>query len=115
MRISSEKKQIKAEKGINFPDTELDVSPLTEFDKACIPFICENADIVGYSFVRNPSDIVFLDSIIKQTGKKHPLYVFKIESLKYLVITQFTENKAKNTTNEIGIFIIQNIEVPFRK
>jgi len=80
MRISSEKKQIKAEKGINFPDTELDVSPLTEFDKACIPFICENADIVGYSFVRNPSDIVFLDSIIKQTGKKHPLYVFKIET-----------------------------------
>ena len=80
MRISSEKKQIKAEKGINFPDTDLDVSPLTDFDKACLPFICENADIVGYSFVRNPSDIVLLDSIIKQTGKNKPYYVFKIET-----------------------------------
>ena len=80
MRISSEKKRIKAEKGINFPDTELDVSPLTAFDKDCLPFICENADIVGYSFVRNPSDIVLLDHIIKQIGKKQPLYVFKIET-----------------------------------
>jgi len=80
MRISTDKKQIKSQKGINFPDTELDVSPLTDYDKACIPFICENADIVGYSFVRNPSDIVLLDSIIKQSGKKQPYYVFKIET-----------------------------------
>ena len=34
MRISSEKKLIKSEKGINFPDTDLDVSPLTDFGRA---------------------------------------------------------------------------------
>lgn len=57
VRISSLKQQIKADKGINFPDSNISVPSLTEFDKSCLPFICNHADLVGYSFVRYASDL----------------------------------------------------------
>lgn len=79
-RISSEKKLIKNEKGINFPDSELNISPLTTYDIACLPFICENADLVGYSFVRLPADVSLLRNLIAETNEKHPDIIIKIET-----------------------------------
>ncbi|HLO52913.1 MAG TPA: pyruvate kinase [Saprospiraceae bacterium] len=79
-RISSEKKVIKNEKGINFPDSELNVSPLTSYDISCLPFICENADLVGYSFVRLPSDLTLLRNLMTETSERQPNIVIKIET-----------------------------------
>ncbi|MBK8700899.1 MAG: pyruvate kinase [Saprospiraceae bacterium] len=80
-RIASEKKLIKSEKGINFPDTELGISPLTEHDLACLPFILENADLVGMSFVRNPTDISQLSTYLNDSAKgKNVNIVLKIET-----------------------------------
>jgi len=79
-RISSEKKVIKNEKGINFPDSELNVSPLTNYDISCLPFICENADLVGYSFVRLPSDVTLLRNLLFETSERRPDIVIKIET-----------------------------------
>ena len=79
-RISSEKKVIKNEKGINFPDSELNVSPLTSYDISCLPFICENADLVGYSFVRLPSDLRLLRNLMTETSERQPNIVIKIET-----------------------------------
>lgn len=79
-RISSEKKVIKNEKGINFPDSDLNVSPLTSYDISCLPFICENADLVGYSFVRLPSDLTLLRNLMTETSERQPNIVIKIET-----------------------------------
>ncbi|MFI5134272.1 MAG: pyruvate kinase [Chitinophagales bacterium] len=79
IRISSRKPHIKAEKGINLPDTRLSLPALTEYDKQALPFICENADLVGYSFVRHASDVIELQEAISAQAKK-PLIILKIET-----------------------------------
>jgi pyruvate kinase len=48
VRVSSKKQQIREDKGINFPDSSFSIPSLTDFDKKCLPFICEYADLVGY-------------------------------------------------------------------
>jgi pyruvate kinase len=80
VRISSQKQQIKEGKGINFPDSDIIISPLTEFDKSSLPFICEHADMVGYSFVRYPSDLSGLLEALKKTSARQPHIIVKIET-----------------------------------
>jgi pyruvate kinase len=80
VRISSDKKQIKTGKGINFPDSEISISSLTDFDKACLPFICEHADMVGYSFIRYPADLAGLQEILKKLSPQPPHIIIKIET-----------------------------------
>ncbi|HRK95311.1 MAG TPA: pyruvate kinase [Rhodospirillales bacterium] len=57
------------EKGINFPDTELDVLPLTDPDLDALDFVAVNADIVGYSFVQRPEDVALLQ---RELDKRRP-------------------------------------------
>lgn len=80
VRVSSEKQMIKNDKGINFPDTKITVPSLTEFDKACLPFVCTHAHLVGYSFVRYPSDIEGLQQILKKYSSNPPFIIVKIET-----------------------------------
>ncbi|MEI9911804.1 MAG: pyruvate kinase [Bacteroidota bacterium] len=80
IRISSGKKQIKKDKGINFPDSEISIASLTEFDKTCLPFICDHADMVGYSFVRVPSDLAELQQVLKKLSSVPPHIIIKIET-----------------------------------
>jgi len=80
VRISSVKQQIKEGKGINFPDSDISISSLTEYDKACLPFISEYADMVGYSFVRYPSDLSGLQEALKNSTSKPPHIIIKIET-----------------------------------
>ncbi len=79
-RISSDNKKIKDEKGINFPDTDLKIPSLTAFDISCLPFICDQADMIGYSFVRHQNDVSRLRHLIWETSEKHPSIVIKIET-----------------------------------
>ncbi len=48
------------EKGLNFPDTDLQLSPLTDKDRQDLDFVAAHADIVGYSFVQSADDIKLL-------------------------------------------------------
>ena len=80
VRVSSKKKQIKEDKGINFPDTDFSIQSLTEFDKQCLPFMGEYADLVGYSFIRYPSDLINLQEQMKKHSSKPPLVILKIET-----------------------------------
>lgn len=80
VRISTKKPFIKAEKGINFPDCSLQVSSLTDFDKKCLPFVCANADTVGFSFVRSSLDIADLRTALKEIVADIPFLIFKIET-----------------------------------
>lgn len=79
-RISSKKPYIKAEKGINFPDCHLQISSLTTFDKECLPFVCANADTVGFSFVRTAADIADLRAALQEIVDDIPFIILKIET-----------------------------------
>jgi pyruvate kinase len=61
--------KISADKGLNFPDTSLKLSPLTDKDKEDLDFIVTHADIVGYSFVQNVADIELLQQELE--ARKH--------------------------------------------
>jgi pyruvate kinase len=79
-RISSRKSVIKAEKGLNFPYTTLDIPSLTEFDRACLPFVCTYADTVGFSFVRTAQDIADLRAAMREFREDTPPVILKIET-----------------------------------
>jgi pyruvate kinase len=78
LRISSKKPVLRTEKGINFPDSQLKISALSKYDRDCLPFILTNADMMGYSFVRDPGDIDDLQIELGE-GSRMPT-VLKIET-----------------------------------
>lgn len=79
-RISAAKPRLKPEKGINFPDTELSVRSLTDFDKSVLPFAQTHADLLGFSFVRSAADVAELQALL-QKNHPHPMpIVLKIET-----------------------------------
>ena len=74
------KAKLSSNKGINLPHTKLHLPALTERDLEYLPFVCEHADILGYSFVRTREDVAELNSQLAAYGKKTPGVVFKIEN-----------------------------------
>ncbi|WP_422079890.1 pyruvate kinase [Ulvibacterium sp.] len=57
---------LREDKGINFPDTDLKISGLTEIDKNNLPFIAKHADVVNLSFVNRKDDV---QELIEELGK----------------------------------------------
>ncbi len=49
--------KLKADKGINLPESDLKISGLTEKDKKDLEFVAVNADAVNYSFVNDVNDV----------------------------------------------------------
>jgi pyruvate kinase len=75
--------KLKPEKGMNFPDTVLDLSPLTEKDLTDLDFVAVHADIIGYSFVQRPADIELLQQELAKRCEHRlspPAIVAKIET-----------------------------------
>jgi pyruvate kinase len=75
--------KLKPEKGMNFPDTVLDLSPLTEKDLTDLDFVAAHADIIGYSFVQRPADIELLQQELAKRCEHRlspPAIVAKIET-----------------------------------
>ncbi|TDQ19462.1 pyruvate kinase [Algoriphagus boseongensis] len=79
-RNSAKKNRLKEEKGINFPDSELKVPALTDFDRACLPFAVEYADTVGFSFVKSPEDLIMLRTEMRKLSDEIPPVILKIET-----------------------------------
>lgn len=77
-RISSAKPIIKKNKGMNFPDSDLKFSALTDYDRQCLPFIIKHADLIGYSFVRSRADLSTLQNAIKNAPQLS--IIIKIET-----------------------------------
>jgi len=66
-------------KGVNFPDVQLSIRALTDKDREDLKFGLENnVDWIALSFVRNPSDMEEIKSLIYEQGKLTPV-VAKIE------------------------------------
>lgn len=79
-RISSKKPFIKAGKGLNFPDSILEISSLTDFDRSCLPFASKYADTIGFSFVRKAEDITALRTALSNLTTPVPPIILKIET-----------------------------------
>jgi pyruvate kinase len=78
-RMSAGKRFLRAEKGVNLPDTTFNTAALTAFDRACLPFVCANADLVGFSFVETEEGLEELQGCLAALGAAELPIVLKIE------------------------------------
>ncbi len=66
-------------KGVNFPGVYLSIKALTDKDREDLMFgLDQGVDWVALSFVRNPQDVMEINSLIASTGKQVPV-IAKIE------------------------------------
>ncbi len=77
---ASYKSKLGSFKGINLPHTKLNLPALTDKDISDLPFVCQHADIVGYSFVRTTDDVHQLYEELKKNKAEQMGVVFKIEN-----------------------------------
>jgi pyruvate kinase len=69
-----------ADKGINLPDTAINLPAITPKDLEDLQFIVAHAELVGMSFVRYESDIYELQSRLHELNGDHLGIVLKIET-----------------------------------
>jgi pyruvate kinase len=72
--------RLRSDKGVNLPDTDLGLPPLTSKDIDDLPTIAKHADVVGYSFVRSPEGVHELSRRLDELGREDAGLVLKIES-----------------------------------
>jgi len=73
--------KLKADKGINLPLSNLNISGLTEKDKEDLKFVAEHADAVNLSFVNSKKDVTDLFEVLKELKSDVGL-ILKIETQK---------------------------------
>ncbi|HEU4508874.1 MAG TPA: pyruvate kinase [Pyrinomonadaceae bacterium] len=73
-------RKLRADKGVNLPDSQLHLPSLTEKDLEDLKFITRHADVVGYSFVRSATDVRELQKQLELLGGKDLGIVLKIET-----------------------------------
>jgi pyruvate kinase len=72
--------RIKAEKGINFPDTDFHTPALTDKDREDLAALAPLVDIVALSFLRRPEDVQVLQETLQQLSVPELGIVLKIEN-----------------------------------
>ncbi|MBF9251986.1 pyruvate kinase [Pontibacter sp. 172403-2] len=72
--------KLRADNGINLPETELHLHGLTEKDKEDLRFVAKHADIVGLSFVNNTAMVEALQQELRQLGATNAAIMLKIET-----------------------------------
>ena len=81
-RVPAKGARLKVEKGVNFPNAELQLPPLGKDDLAALDFVAEHADLIGFSFVQRPADVGLLDRelVSRRAGRPPQPIVLKIET-----------------------------------
>lgn len=69
-----------ADKGINLPDTRLDLPALSAEDIEDLPFVASHADLVGLSFCNSPDDVRELRQRLLEQDRDDVSVVVKIET-----------------------------------
>jgi pyruvate kinase len=72
--------QLRSEKGINLPDSELQLPAFTAEDRTHLKFAIEHADMVGLSFVNSPRDVEDFIEEIRNLTSNPPGILLKIET-----------------------------------
>ncbi len=71
---------LRADKGINLPDSDLHIAAMTDKDIEDLPFVVQHADIVGLSFANCAQDVAALQARLASLGSRQPAIVLKIET-----------------------------------
>jgi len=74
--------KLRANKGINLPDSDLSIASLTPKDLEDLQVVAEQADIVGMSFVRVPADVGAIEAHLARLGRPDIGILLKIETRK---------------------------------
>jgi pyruvate kinase len=77
-RVRGEK--LRADKGMNLPDSPLRLSALTAKDFEDLSFVAEHADVVELSFANSARDLEVLQQHLARLGSRQPAIVVKIET-----------------------------------
>jgi len=72
--------RLRAEKGINLPDTDLQVAALTAHDQSRLDWVTAPADVVGMSFVQRPADLLQLEAELHRRNRPDMGVMLKIET-----------------------------------
>ncbi len=72
--------KLRADKGINFPESNLHLSAMTAKDIEDLSFIVQHADIVALSFVNSAQDVALLQQCMENLGRRQLAIVLKIET-----------------------------------
>jgi pyruvate kinase len=72
--------KLRSDKGINLPDTPVEIPALTDKDLADLPLVCAHADMVALSFANSPEDVRALVAALERLGDRRPAIVLKIET-----------------------------------
>jgi pyruvate kinase len=97
--------KLRAEKGINFPNTDFRFSGLTDKDREDLIFVAKHADVVNFSFVNTREDVELLLAELEKIGAKDQLsIILKIETRKaFNNLTEILLTAMK--TSYIGVMI----------
>lgn len=81
-RVRERGVRLKPEKGVNFPNADLHLPPLTEDDLRALDFVAAHADLIGFSFVQRPADVALLHRELIRRRPDGPLLpiMLKIET-----------------------------------
>lgn len=121
LRVSSARakgERIKEDKGINFPETELELDPLTEKDLQDLDFVVQHAHIINYSFVQTAEDVRNLQQEINRRQPPREIgLVLKIETAR--AIKNLPEMiVAAGSQHPVGVMIARGdlaVEIGFER
>ena len=80
IQAKEEGTKLKADKGINLPESKLSISGLTEKDREDLKFVAKNADVVNLSFVNSCDDVHDLMTELKKLNAANLGIIYKIET-----------------------------------
>jgi pyruvate kinase len=72
--------KLRAEKGINLPETDLAIPALADQDRENLRILAPHVDIVGLSFMRSAEDVLSLQDLLRELGADRLGTVLKIET-----------------------------------
>jgi pyruvate kinase len=79
-QAAGEGSKLGTDKGINLPDTAINLPALTAKDLEDLAFVVEHADAVGMSFVRSGEDVLRLHQEMERLGGEDLSLILKIET-----------------------------------
>lgn len=103
-RVHPKKNKVRSEKGLNFPESNITIPVLTDRDKEILEFVCEHADVIGCSFVKNREDIRSIVEAIKTHTERHIPLMLKIETVSGVQnLSELISEGSKYTTLSVMI------------
>jgi pyruvate kinase len=96
--------RIKAEKGLNFPETRLNLPALSQKDLKDLEFVSRHADMVGLSFTEQAADVLYLQEQLGRHGAEELPIIAKIETAQ--AVSRLPDILARSLARNIDLGIL---------